>query len=55
MYKMDQVIEVDGEQWRILGIGVTREDGATYLHLASLTRGTKQRNGFCPAQICVWL
>ncbi len=55
MYQMDQVIEMDGEQWRILGVGVTREDGATYLHLASLTRVIKQRNGDRPIQRCVWL
>ncbi len=47
---MDKVIQHDGETWRILALGIER-DGKTYAHLASLTRGRMQRNGFVPAQI----
>ena len=46
---MDKVIRHDGDTWRVLALGVER-DGKTYAHLASLTRGRTQRNGFVPAQ-----
>lgn len=47
---MDKVVQHAGETWRILALGVER-DGKTYAHLASLSRGRMQRNGFVPCQI----
>ena len=35
MAKMNDVIDHDGNSWRIVGIGITREDGLTYCHLSS--------------------
>ena len=60
MQTTEKTIKHDGDTWRILGIGVTRllDSGAsvTYLHLASTTRGSKQRNGkMCPIQMADWL
>lgn len=48
-------IEHDGDIWKILSIGVTREDGKTFCHLASTTRSRQQRNGSNPVQICDWI
>ena len=45
----------DGDTWRVLGVGVTREDGRTYCHLASTTRFIGQRNGQRPIQCAVWI
>lgn len=47
-------IEHDGDTWRLLATGATR-DGRTMCHLASTTRFTQQRNGAMPIQICDWL
>lgn len=44
-----------GDSWRVLGIGAHREDGTVYVHLASLTRSTPQKNGNRPIQIGDWL
>ena len=44
----------EGDTWRVLSTGTTR-DGKTYAHLASSTRGTLQRNGQNPIQICDWI
>lgn len=54
-FKLDQIIELDGDKWRVLGIGVTNDDGKTYLHLASTTRFRQQKNGKVPVQIGHWL
>lgn len=40
--------------WRVLAVGATREDGKVYLHLASLTREQRQRNGCRPVQMADW-
>ena len=50
----DLIIPHDGDTWRILGQGATR-DGKVYCHLASTTQGRQQRNGWNPAQIGVWI
>ncbi len=51
----DQKIAFDGDTWRIAGVGATREDGRTYCHLASETRGRQQKNGWSPLQIADWI
>jgi hypothetical protein len=48
-------IRWDGDEWRVIARGATREDGATYCHLASTTRAVAQRNGSRPAQIADWI
>ena len=50
----DLIIPHDGDTWRILGQGATR-DGKTYCHLASTTQFRQQRNGPYPVQVCVWI
>lgn len=52
--RVGMVVRFDSDRWTISGIGHTREDGRTYLHLASVTRGVTQRNGFRPVQIADW-
>lgn len=47
-------IYIDGDTWRILGIGASRNQ-QTYLHLASTTRFQEQRNGRAPVQITDWV
>jgi hypothetical protein len=54
-YKIDDTIEHDGDTWKIIGIGWTRETGVTFLHLASTTRFFAQRNGKRPAMIADWI
>lgn len=50
-----QTVVVDGQAWRVLGVGAS-QDGATYVHLASESRGAAQKNGkFSPVQCCGWL
>ena len=44
-------IEIDGDVWVILSLGVER-DGKRYAHLASTTRFRQQRNGKVPVQMC---
>jgi hypothetical protein len=46
-----KTIELDGDTWRVVGLGV-RRDGQVYAHLASTTRFRQQRNGKCPIQMC---
>lgn len=48
-------VQYDSDTWRVLGVGTTREDGATMFHLASTSRGRQQKNGWYPAQICAWI
>lgn len=50
-----RTIELEGDTWRVIGVGVTREDGLTYCHLASTTRFVEQRNGARPIQIGEWV
>lgn len=45
----------DGETWRILGMGRVGDDGKTFCHLASESRGRHQMNGWVPLQICDWV
>lgn len=45
----------DGDTWRIVGTGAVREDGKTFCHLASTTRGRQQSNGWVPMQIGDWV
>ena len=47
-------IQIDGDTWRIIGEGATR-DGKTYCHLASTTRFRQQRNGHEPVQMADWV
>jgi len=54
-YKYQDVIEHDGDVWVVWGVGRTREDGKTYLHLASTTRFVTQKNGKRPIQIGDWI
>jgi len=47
---------IEGDQWRILGVGATLKDGShTFLHLASKTRARQQRNGAVPVQMAGWV
>ena len=55
MIKIDDIIKHDGDTWRVVSVGKICEDGKTYVHLASTTRGKHQRNGFYPVQICDWI
>jgi hypothetical protein len=48
-------VQWDGDTWRVLALGVEREDGKVYAHLASTTRSRQQRNGACPIMIGDWL
>lgn len=48
------IINFKNEDWKILGQGTIR-DGKVYCHLASLTRGTWQKNGFRPIQMADWV
>lgn len=48
------VINHDGDAWRILSQGATRDE-KTLCHLASMTRGSHQKNGWNPVQITDWL
>ncbi len=41
----------DGDHYKVLALGVEREDGKVYAHLASTTKFHKQRNGNVPVQI----
>lgn len=45
-------IEIDGKKYKIQAIGVEREDGMVYAHLASTSEFRQQRNGKVPVQIC---
>lgn len=48
------LLSLDGDTWKLLGTGAKRE-GATYCHLASITRFREQRNGRVPVQIGEWV
>lgn len=51
----DKTINYDGDIWRVIGTGRTRDDGKTFCHLASTTRFRKQKNGDNPIQMCDWI
>ena len=51
---IDRTIEIDGDTWRVLGVG-TEHEGKVFLHLASTTRFRQQRNGKVPVQMADWL
>lgn len=52
--KQPQILTLDGDTWRVVGIGASRE-GKTFVHLASMTRIRQQKNGFCPIQMGEWV
>lgn len=51
---LNKVIVHMGDVWKVIGVGAQRE-GNTFCHLASAHRGTKQKNGWVPAQINDWV
>lgn len=51
---MDILINHNGDTWRILSEGATR-DGKIYCHLASTTRFRQQKNGAIPVQMGDWI
>ena len=51
---MEKIIYIDGDSWRVVSVGATRDD-KTYVHLASTTRFQRQRNGVNPIQMCDWI
>jgi hypothetical protein len=55
MTTTDQTITHDGREWRVIGVGVTDDQGRTYYHLASMTEFVGQRNGRRPKMVGVWL
>lgn len=46
-------IEIEGETWSIVAVGATDGD-RVFVHAKHGTRGTTQRNGFSPVQVCGW-
>lgn len=52
---IDRLVIVDGHEYRILSLGVQREDGTVYAHLASTTEFRQQRNGKVPRQTCDYI
>ena len=53
--EVDRFINHDGEIWRILSTGRTREDGKTFCHLAHTISKYTRKNGFTPKQITDWI
>lgn len=53
-FKCDQIINYNGEAWKVIGVGSLHEEKGRYLHIASTTRGKMQKNGWYPVQACVW-
>jgi hypothetical protein len=49
-----KTIELNGDTWRVLGLG-TRHEGKIYAHLASTTRFIQQRNGQRAIQMADWI
>lgn len=52
---LDKIITIDGDTWRVVGVGATDADGFIYMHLASTTRFRDQKNGRSPVQAADWL
>lgn len=44
-----KTISIDGKKWEVIATGA-EIDGETVVHLASVTEGTQQKNGFVPKQ-----
>jgi hypothetical protein len=56
MFKVGQIINFDGDKWEVGAVGVER-DGATYLHLWSVTRTllTQKNGGKVPVNACAFV
>ena len=50
----DPIITADGDTWRLIQKGAHR-NGNIYCMLASTTRGSHQKNGWNPIQMCDWI
>lgn len=50
----NHLLTVDGDDWKVVGVGAVNEDRQVYLHLASLTRFRQQKNGNSPVQMAEW-
>jgi len=48
------IVELDGEKWRVLGVGIERPV-MCLCHLASVSRVRQQRNGAMPVQRLGWI
>lgn len=48
-------VEINGDTWYIVATGVQREDGKTYAHLSSATRGRPVKNGVQPLQMADYI
>lgn len=53
--KIDSLISFLGDVWRVVNLGATNADGHVYMHLASTTRGTQQKNGFYAIQMADYI
>lgn len=51
---IDKAIVHMGHVYRVIGVGA-QLGGNTYCHLASLTEGRMQKNGWYADQICDWV
>jgi hypothetical protein len=52
--KRGDMVTINGEDWRVENTGTTVGE-STYVHLISLSRTVKQRNGIRPISACGWL
>lgn len=50
-----ELIDIDGETFRILGRGAEDEQGRVYMHLASESKFIQQKNGKRPQMRCEWV
>lgn len=48
-------VRLGGDMYRILSLGATNADGMTFAHLASVSHGRRQGNGWCPFQMGEWI
>ncbi len=53
-FKHGDKITRDRDTWKVIGVGA-EENGRTFLHLASTTRGRQTKAGWYPVQSCVWV
>jgi hypothetical protein len=51
--KFGDVLTLDGSNWKVVAVGAV-EGRSTYVHMVSESKGTTQRNGFRPSQVCGW-
>lgn len=49
-----KTITHDGALWKVQATGA-RRDGKVFCHLAHMSEGRMQRNGWVPMQICDWV